>query len=365
MASTQPPAKFQRFAPELNAIKEYPRRLARLINPLNDKFKLGQAVDEFPQLYELLRRMCEQLALQQDVEPVTLDYSFLTEKHEKDLRFARQLVPADSSITLTPRLAGSVRQLAIAAAGGGFPMDLTTSYIYDDFRGGTDVKAADRATLDFEKFGSIGQLGWFLSVDGGTADNYDVFYSGAATASNPGIASLRTDTAAGSRMMLSLVGCHGVPGIFPDDLVLISPTKAIERHIFNAGGITATGKLRIGLKPSTVNVFPADPPAGIYLELDRNGGDTNFYYVYDDGAGGHNRTDSGVAVDSLYHLLKIRYDAGSSVFFSLDDGAETEVSTASSYAAGHFVEVNHVSGGVGDIVRLDFFDSYLTGLTRY
>ena len=143
-----PENKYRRFAPELNKVKEFFPSLSRAINAINAKLRIGEPFRDCPELYELLWRMMEQIALLQEAG----DASFVTAVKESALKSARRLL-AGTGITLEDKGAG--RDLVISASGGYPPLPLDVSYIKDDFLGGRGVN--DTAT---QFGGSVGELGW-------------------------------------------------------------------------------------------------------------------------------------------------------------------------------------------------------------
>ena len=64
---------------------------------------------------------------------------------------------------------------------------------------------------------------------------------------------------------------------------------------------------------------------GAYLRYD-SATDTNF--MYQNGTTAANAVSSGIAVDTNWHVLKLRYVSSTSVFYALDSGAETEVTVS-------------------------------------
>lgn len=68
----------RRFAPELNAVKEFFPLLARVLNSHSEKLKTTEKMPDLPQLYEMLWRMQEMLALAQE-QQASLNLSSVTE----------------------------------------------------------------------------------------------------------------------------------------------------------------------------------------------------------------------------------------------------------------------------------------------
>ena len=115
-------------------------------------------------------------------------------------------------------------------------------------------------------------------------------------------------------------------------------TVTLNQGIFWSANFAGTLTMRFRLNQTTdcqLTVGLSSPAAagagsiidkiGAYLRYDA-ATDTNF--MFQNGATAANAVSSGVAVDTNWHVVRIRFVSTTSVFYSLDGGAETQVTVS-------------------------------------
>ncbi len=372
LMANPPPSKqpvIRRTAPEIETTVSYLMQLARVVNAHSDKLKTGEQIRSLPELPELLRKMMEQVALVQAAPGLV--QSFLTSEFEKTLANSSKLV-AGTGITLTPARTGLGASLEVAASGaaGAFPpLDLTTSYVYDDFLGGADLYAFDGTTQSWEKNGSIGQLGWSLAFapQGGANAGLELFVDG-ADPEHPGTIVI----------------------LFPFDpadlngrAILFGPTGFIQsagfdkrksfkkRFVFRLRQNVAHEIVRIGFVRALGSV-PIDAK-GVYLSFDTVKGlpDTNWQARWFDSSYGDHITDTGITPDMNWHQLELGHTAGDDhVVFTFDGVVVATIAfqEAGDSASMPFFEISGTVPAPGTTpfyLDIDFYDCLISGLTRY
>jgi hypothetical protein len=89
---------------------------------------------------------------------------------------------------------------------------------------------------------------------------------------------------------------------------------------------TTACQLTVGLSsPAAAGAGTITDKFGAYLRYDA-ATDTNF--MFQNGATAANAVSSGVAVDTNWHVVRVRFVSTTSVFYSLDGGAETHVTVS-------------------------------------
>jgi hypothetical protein len=120
--------------------------------------------------------------------------------------------------------------------------------------------------------------------------------------------------------------------------LVLRGTNALNQGIFWSANFAGTLTMRFRLNQTTacqLTVGLSSPAAagsgtiidkiGAYLRYDA-ATDTNF--MFQNGATAANAVSSGVAVDTNWHVVRIRFVSTTSVFYSLDGGAETQVTVS-------------------------------------
>jgi hypothetical protein len=115
-------------------------------------------------------------------------------------------------------------------------------------------------------------------------------------------------------------------------------TVTLNQGIFWSANFAGTLTMRFRLNQTTdcqLTVGLSSPAAagagsiidkiGAYLRYDA-ATDTNF--MFQNGATAGNAVSSGVAVDTNWHVVRVRFVSATSVFYSLDGGAETQVTVS-------------------------------------
>ena len=168
----------------------------------------------------------------------------------------------------------------------------------------------------------------------------DLLNSG--TASSPGIGGFEggslTFQAASSTERLAF--WRGATGAVTNQKTraVLRGTNALNQGIFWSANFAGTLTMRFRLNQTTdcqLTVGLSSPAAagagtiidkiGAYLRYDA-ATDTNF--MFQNGATAANAVSSGVAVDTNWHVVRIRFVSTTSVFYSLDGGAETQVTVS-------------------------------------
>lgn len=217
--------------------------------------------------------------------------------------------------------------------------------IADDNASKTRVRVLDPITMAFasDEFltgdtttGEIGSLGWNSS--GGTVTTL------ASVAGRPGINRRETTTTINTFALNR-------------NSSTIDPADTFDlTFIFRLNQTDSDTTLRIGL----ANTFSAAPADGIYLE--KLGADINWFYITN--AAAETRTDSGVAAGTGWFRLRIRRKDASTIAFSLDGGAETDVTANIPTAAMFWGWQITNAAAANKTMDMDYTHLLVTGLSR-
>lgn len=226
--------------------------------------------------------------------------------------------------------------ITLANLGSTDPLDVMREV--DDFVSGNNTS------------GSIGKLGWMLTVVGSGAISY---VSGEA--GHWGILQLTTGATANSSAALSLRQTPASGLFLPADMFDVSFVSRIGQTNADA---EAVYRLGVGNSPAAV------PPATSDMSIERLGGETN-WYAKRRVSGGDARTDMGVAqAQNTWRRPRIRRLDGSTVRYSI---AGTDVDVTTGLPAGSvspMVQVANGASGGAKTLDLDLFTLLGTGLGR-
>lgn len=323
----EPPRLHRRQGSEIDPIWQYFPTLARIVNAHSEKLRIPDRVEDLPQMTELLDRLLELFAIQQEKNAAT----FLTLDREPSLLFSRQLF-AGSGITLTDQ--GKLKKLIIAATGAGTfpPMGLDVSYQRDDFCGGGDLNGAASAP-DYTENASVGELGWSSvrpTVPGTNVLGWTELgqaSSAAEQAEHPGILYLGVPVPGVGETGIIRLSLPVGAGTNPVYSVLSIAKTFHQRFVLNAYQIqTGAGAANncmdqvFGMDASTL---PGLWPIGVGFAYTRTfaASQTTWQLVTGNPATGADRTDSGITVDTNYHLFEILHTGGTTVYTFKIDGA--------------------------------------------
>lgn len=194
-------------------------------------------------------------------------------------------------------------------AGGNFtldfnPLDTSTVWIYEDFHGGATSS------------GQIGTHGWLTNSIGASPTVSRVV----AALPNSGIFRFTTTSTAAQGTYVSLGGTG-----FEMLGELGSVTNWESVWIFRLGA-TSSVRFRIGLAAAAAAA--AEPNNGVWLRFDTSTGfaDTNFQFETRS-ASSSTVASTGVAGDTGWHKLHIRSTSTGTISFSLDGGAEQNITS--------------------------------------
>lgn len=222
------------------------------------------------------------------------------------------------------------------AAGGGGGDPRTTLVLVDDFVGGEAVSS-----------GGVGDLGWATSNGSGARLP--------AETGHPGILRRTTGTTSGTYAQIALqqssanTGGQAVPVADAfDALWIVRPVN-----------VDANTVLRAGLQPSQGG--SAQPIRGVYLE--KLAADTDWFAVARE-ANVETRSAALGAVAAAWTAIRVRRIDAGSIGFSLNDGAETVLtSNLPTLALVPFVVVGNTAAA-DKAIDIDFFSLTISGLSR-
>jgi hypothetical protein len=235
------------------------------------------------------------------------------------------------------------------------PNALTQSYVFDDFLGGGSSTYDSTA-----RHHSIGELGWVLADTAHNAPNGDALPQNGIIdddENHPGVLMLLTAGASSDRAALHL----GLGAGFP-------PNKTFSlRWVFRLEPDTSPSGERvfqIGAMYTSSTPATNDTP-GFHLSHNSNNPDTTWWARWFDDSNVLHEVNTGLALDSNWHLLNIQHTEGSTdLRFYLDDAL---VATITSFDhADLTVRVNGFADCWADgTLYLDYYDCLVEGLTRY
>jgi hypothetical protein len=197
--------------------------------------------------------------------------------------------------------------------------------LVEDFYGSTIVS------------GEAGTHGWEVSA--GTTNQ--------VVAGHPGIYRLDTSATSATVRFARLINPSLIPADTFDNTWFVRVNQT-----------DANTTVRAGAMASAANNPPAD---GVFFE--RLDADTNWFAV-NRNTSVQTRTDMGVAIGTGWVRLRVRRKDGSTISFSINDGAETDITTniptASLTSAAQIVN----SAAAAKTMDLDYFRALWRGLTR-
>ena len=252
---------------------------------------------------------------------------------DSGVTLARTRVLDGSSGTLWVNLSAGTKDVFLTLPSASLLTPHPIVFVEDDFVSGIFVD------------GQIGALGWDATTQTGSG-----FVAGTAQTGHPGI--LRLNGAAAATASIILAPAATMQFHTSNDFDML--------WIVNASS-GAGGHIRLGFRDDDGTDGQTAPTNGIYFEF-IPGSDTNWFGVTNDGAGS-TRTDMSVAFSSGSWVgLRIR-KSGSTVYFSINDGAE--VSTTLNIISAAAAPFAHAGNSTSNIADVDYFSLRVTGLARY
>lgn len=215
--------------------------------------------------------------------------------------------------------------------------------LVDDFMSG---KSAD---------GQIGQLGWNLFTSNGALNNCG--YILAESIHHPGIFRLQS---------LAVNNDYATLSLFPDNLQKfftgIMTQKWELTFVFRLVDITSV-HIRVGLAGGATLLDPATMNHFAGLRFSTASGDTTFKFL-SRSAGVDTVVDTGIAVDTLWHSLRIRCEGDSKIKVRFDSGNEVTISTNIPVPDLAPVATIQTLTTVVKSLHVDYFNMLLKGLVR-
>ena len=262
----------------------------------------------------------------------------------------RTLTVPDKSGTLATTDAGDMASgtLADARLSSNVPLkDAANTYTANQTLNGTNnvapnQTAASGTSLMTRDLGDARHPQKMTVTTTGASNFYLADLLNSGTASSPGIGGFEggslTFQAASSTERLAF--WRGATGAVTNQKTraVLRGTVTLNQGIFWSANFAGTLTMRFRLNQTTdcqLTVGLSSPAAagagtiidkiGAYLRYDA-ATDTNF--MFQNGATAANAVSSGVAVDTNWHVVRIRFVSTTSVFYSLDGGAETQVTVS-------------------------------------
>lgn len=268
------------------------------------------------------------------------------------------------------------RNIHAAASGGGStypPLPEDVAYINEDFWGGTDPGDAAGTAQDFEKQGSIGEIG-FEFLDGAShvaighfADYLDDFGNPFDTSEHPGVFSVYVATNAGNAAQT--VGITNCGGTYSGHQAAFDARKAfVQRFWFRMGDITME-RFTIGSSYKSAAIVPETNTQNFVLAFEPLIDPTNFHFQW----GTNTDLDTGVAADTNWHLLTITHTAlGVILTIGLDGVTVGTVGFTPVPTEGNWPIVGPAFGmriasldATPHLIHIDRYDCLISGLVRH
>jgi len=224
------------------------------------------------------------------------------------------------------------------------PFDPTTSWIKDEFCGGTNASSGDNLW---------GELGWLTRSD----NTGGIVTYGASVANHPCMIHMTTDasTAFGNEM-LSLVSISTVNQIPPLN------TGSYEFNFVFRMNQTGTSDLYVGLNGEAFGSEFSDVNDA-YLRY--NTGDNANWQFRICVASSCTTTNTGNAADTAWHRLRIQSVSGTATICMDACSSPTAITSMPSTTLMPMFYIGNLSSAVSRSVDVDMFSAMFTGLTRF